>query len=160
MADVTDDPSDRAAWLEGLSFWVSDPISENVDRARAAEAVANAQAQQAHGPGFRLDRQHAEQMVSQAIQVRADLENDQRITQSLERMQPAAKDPVSVAFAQNATWNGGTAGAFAYGAGHVRLEILYLDELIKRLNTALGRTTETDHAAGKAVDASAHGGAG
>lgn len=147
-------------WLGELGFFVTDSVADNVYRARMAEAATNAQAQQqVHGPGFRLDREHAEKMVEQAIRIRQSLENDQSVTQSLERMEPAAKDPVSVDFAQSATWNDGRAGAFAFGAGHIRLEMLYLDELVKRLNLALGRTTEADHVAGEAIDDSVERGA-
>ncbi|WP_219148227.1 hypothetical protein [Amycolatopsis sp. TNS106] len=144
----------RSPWLSDLAFYITDdPVTENVNRAKAAEAAMNDQVQQgAHGPGFRLDRDHATRMVEKAMQVKLALENDQRITQTLERMQSAAQDPVSMRFTKAATWNGGQPGAFAYGAGHVRLEMLYIEELIERLNTALGRTTQNDQEAGKAVD--------
>ncbi|MGW4830499.1 hypothetical protein ACWEOG_23160 [Amycolatopsis japonica] len=151
---------DEDKWLGDIILRVKDPTGYEVDKATAAEIATNAQVQKAaHGPGIYLDRDHAEQMVKQAGEVLAALENDQSLTQSLERMQSAAQDPVSVGFTKAATWNGGQPGAFAYGAGHVRLEILYIKELIDRLNTALGRTTENDQNAGEAFKG-ARGGAG
>ncbi|MGY6653373.1 hypothetical protein ACXIZN_14490 [Amycolatopsis sp. TRM77291] len=147
-------------WLAGLDMWVTDPIGDNVERAKAAESAANAQVQQgAHGPGFRLDRDHAERMVRKATTILERLRDDQRITQSLERMKSAAEDPVSVGFAKAATWNADRPGAFAYGAGHVRLEILYLEELVGRLNKALGRTAGNDQDSGRAIKNSVETGA-
>ncbi|MFD5091013.1 hypothetical protein ACFWMR_10470 [Amycolatopsis thailandensis] len=150
MADTA--VPDKDNWLGDIILRVKDPIGYEVNKATAAEIATNAQVQQAaHGPGIYLDRDHAEQMVKQAGEILAALENDQSLTQSLERMQSAAQDPVSVGFTKAATWNGGQPGAFAYGAGHVRLEILYLGELTRRLEKALGRTSENDHESGKGL---------
>ncbi|MFC9257266.1 hypothetical protein [Amycolatopsis thailandensis] len=144
---------DKDNWLGDIILRVKDPIGYEVGKATAAEIATNAQVQQAaHGPGIYLDRDHAEGMVEQAIQVRAHLVNDQSITASLERMRSAAADPVSVGFTKAATWNGGQPGAFAYGSGHVRLEILYLDELISRLNKALGRTAQNEQETQKTLN--------
>ncbi|WP_145926597.1 hypothetical protein [Amycolatopsis orientalis] len=145
--------TETSAWLAGMNFWVTDDLVDvNVNRARGRESWANAQVQQAaHGPGFQLDRDHAEKMVKDATEVLRRLRNDQSITESLERMKSAADDPVSVGFTKAATWSGGQPGAFAYGAGHVRLEILYLEELVRRLNTALGRTAGNEQDARNAL---------
>lgn len=132
-------------WLSGVDFSIQDEqlrIIQN-DRKKIS-ALNNAVQTRGGGAGFSLDRQAAEEMVKQAVEVKLKLQNDQRIAQTLERMQPPAHDPVSVSFNQRATWNSGTPGAFAYGAGHFQLQVLYLSELIDRLNKALGRTTASD----------------
>ncbi|MFI9450397.1 hypothetical protein [Amycolatopsis sp. NPDC052450] len=137
---------------DAIPIRVKDPTTEQVEKATAAETAANAQVQQnAHGPGIYLDRDHAETMLKKASDVLRQLRDDQSITQSLERMKSAAEDPVSVAFTKAATWNDGQPGAFAYGAGHVRLEILYLEELSRRLKEALGQTCQNDQEAGKTL---------
>ncbi|WP_340681646.1 hypothetical protein LCL61_23185 [Amycolatopsis coloradensis] len=158
--------AERSSWLGDLGFYITDDrvaenrVTENVNRAKVAEIATNDQVQQAaHAPGFRLDRDHAERMVQKAKEVLEHLRNDQTITQSLERMRSAAEDPVSMGFTKAATWNGDQPGAFAYGAGHVRLEMLYLKELVKRLEKALGRTTENDQESGEALKGSVQEGA-
>ncbi|SDW30029.1 hypothetical protein SAMN05421504_101198 [Amycolatopsis xylanica] len=137
-------------WLDGVDIYV--------DNARNREVLDNRKIQAAHaGPGFSLDKDEATRMLEQARAIRKELQDVQHKAEFLEKMDPPAKDPVSCSYNGSVTWCGEEApGAFAYGAGHLRLEALYLNELIERLRKALGIVeAEDEHAAGEAAQAGA-----
>ena len=145
-------------WLTGVDFYITDPVTQNIDNAKHREAQINAMTQgMAVGgaPGFSLDKDQAVKMVTDAMAIRIELEKLQNKAEFLEKMTAPAKDPASSSFNESATWQGGTPGAFAYGSGHLRLEVMYLSELIKRLNKALGRTSDTDDDLGTVVTGTA-----
>jgi hypothetical protein len=136
-------------WLDGLTFSIKNVASEVGGVAAAAGAAAA-------GPGFSLDRDEAQAMLTDVTGILTDLQDLRNSANSLKQVRPPAQDPASVAYNASLASNGsGAPGAFDYGAGHVDVEIAYLEELKQRLDKALGKTEEADDQA--ATDASKAG---
>lgn len=141
--------------FDGIAFNITDATTKSIDDAKSHEAGGNAITQMFAGVlsgGFSLDKDQATTMLAQAKKMRLDLRAIQNKAEFLEKMSAPAQDPVSVAYTKAATWQGAdNPGAFAYGSGHIRLEVLYLSEIIDRLDKALGLTEAADDQAGADV---------
>jgi hypothetical protein len=140
-------------WLSDVSFVIRDVG----DRVAEAAAVVGVPA----GPGFTLDRDEAKVMLEQCKQTLIDLKKLQNTAATLTRIIPPARDQVTVGYHGNLTaQQNGQPAAFAYGAGHVQLEIDYMNELITRLEDALGIMHSSDVNAQKTVEAAGQGSGG
>ncbi|QWF83726.1 hypothetical protein [Amycolatopsis sp. CA-230715] len=121
-------------WMDGMDIWIAD----------AAIADADAAAASAGRSGFTLDLDQANHLLDETIRIRTELVHLQRKADELESLTPPAHDPASADYHGSLTRQGQQPGAFAYGAGHLHVEVDYLAELIRRLRQAVGRTEETD----------------
>ncbi|MCU1687739.1 MAG: hypothetical protein JWQ81_8478 [Amycolatopsis sp.] len=138
------------AWLGDVGFFIKD----------AGEAVstdASAFAPGMTGPaptqGFSLNRDEAQNMLTQAKATRDDLRALTPDAEKLTKMKPPADEIASNAYNAAYIGAGGSPGAGGYGAGHIQKEYAYMVELIERLERALGITEDTDQQAGSAVKA-------
>ncbi|SEB38937.1 hypothetical protein SAMN04489727_1278 [Amycolatopsis tolypomycina] len=78
-------------------------------------------------------------MLKQINALTVELAKIQNEANALSRITPPARDQVTSGYHGNLTRRqDGQPAAFAYGAGHVQVELDYLDELAKRLEDALG----------------------
>ncbi|MFE0022560.1 hypothetical protein [Amycolatopsis sp. NPDC059021] len=101
------------------------------------------------GQGFSLERGEAERMLEQARQLRIKVKDAENDARTLAQIQPPAGDPASISYHGDLTRRAdGQPAAFSFGAGHLLVQHAYLSELIDRLETALGKTHESDENAG------------
>ncbi|MFD9889737.1 hypothetical protein ACFWY9_10370 [Amycolatopsis sp. NPDC059027] len=97
------------------------------------------------GKGFSLDRGEAERMLKQAQQLLVEMQPALADANALAQIQPPARDPASMKYHGDLTrQDSGQPAALSFGAGHVRVQIAYLSELVTRLETALGKTHQAD----------------
>lgn len=137
MAQPTSD-----SWLTGVGFSVSD---DKPDYVQTALTTGDAVAAPPTGPGFSLNKDEAEAMLTQAKQVLIEMGTLKTQAEQLRQITPPAADPASTSYnVRLASQGGGQAGAFDFGADHVQIEITYLSELVHRLERALGKTEESD----------------
>ncbi|WP_344432319.1 hypothetical protein [Amycolatopsis minnesotensis] len=106
--------------------------------------------------GFTLDRDEAHEILNEATRIRNQLNLLQMKANRLEHLSPPADDPASLDYNDVLTSKSaefvrakseeirGRPGAFAFGAGHVTIEVNYLTELIGRLRKSLGIKDETE----------------
>ncbi|WP_328610484.1 hypothetical protein OG943_15560 [Amycolatopsis sp. NBC_00345] len=92
----------------------------------------------ASGGGYSLAPAAANDMLGQAKQALADLQDLQRRTEVLTKVQPPAQDPASKAY--NARLANGS-GAFDHGVTQIDTEIAYLNELISKIDEAFKKIT-------------------
>ncbi|GAA1982440.1 hypothetical protein [Amycolatopsis minnesotensis] len=130
----------------GAFRWMGDA---DIRIADAAIADADATASSAGRSGFTLDLDQAHQLLADATRIRQELTLLQDNASVLERLEPPAQDPASKGYNGLLTRQGEQPGAFAYGAGHLRVEVEYLTELIGRLQKALVLKEGTEHDHGR-----------
>jgi hypothetical protein len=147
----------QAGWLSDVNFWIKDAPSAPGSLASTGGGTPGAAAGSA-SQGFSLTHDEAEDMVRRAEGVLSDIGDMLRKAETLTKVTPPAQDPASLTFNTQLVGNGQDGGAFGYGRGHLEREWGYLDELVKRLNDALGRTTESDHTATTIVNQATDGG--
>lgn len=80
-------------------------------------------------------------MLTKAEGIHKILEDLKSDATPLARTTAAADEPASKDYNAQLTWNG-QAGAFGFGADHIRLETLYVEDLIRALSIALHRIPE------------------
>jgi hypothetical protein len=144
------------AWLSDVGFWIK-------DAGQAVTPNASAFAPGLTGPaptqGFSLNRDEAQNMLTQAKRIRDDVQALLPKAETLTRMKPPADEIASNAYNAAHVGNGqGDPGAGGYGVGHVRKEHAYLVELVGRLERALGITDDTDQQAATDVKNTPEGG--
>ncbi|MFD9891761.1 hypothetical protein ACFWY9_20675 [Amycolatopsis sp. NPDC059027] len=104
------------------------------------------------GKGFSLDRGEAERMLEQARALKGRVKDAEADANALAQIHPPARDPASIAYHGDLTRRAdGQPAAFSFGAGHLRVQHAYLKELVFRLETALGRTHESDENAAEGI---------
>ncbi|HWD03102.1 MAG TPA: hypothetical protein VG674_11690 [Amycolatopsis sp.] len=107
--------------------------------------MGSAGAGPASGGGFMLQRDEAEDLVKRLMAVRGQLVEMQARVEELCKITPPSRDPGSLAYQQALTVDkNGNPAALSYGGGHIDLQLAYVEELINRLNTALGKIQTGD----------------
>src|SRR5690606_12856371 len=91
--------------------------------------------------GFSLTREEAERALQEFREIRNELMRMERDALELTRLRPPAGDPASVQLNEAIVGGSNDPGAFGYGYGHIKKEIAYFDELVHRLELALGYVT-------------------
>lgn len=142
-------------WLSDVMFWV-DGVASGAAGGGAAAGGGGALGGSGGGApsgsqGFSLTREEAERALEEFKTIHADLVELRWDAAELIRLRPPAEDPASVRL--NEAFAGGASGrgVFGYGLMHVEKEIAYFDELINRLEKALGYVTEADESASQQV---------
>jgi hypothetical protein len=143
-------------WLSDLGFWIH-------DAGQAVTSNASAFAPGLTGPaptqGFSLNRDEAQNMLTQAKQTRDDVYHLIPKAEKLTRMKSPADEIASNAYnAAHVGTGQGDPGAAGYGRDHVKKEHAYLVELVGRLERALGITDESDQQAATDVKNTPQGG--
>ncbi|GAA4531676.1 hypothetical protein [Amycolatopsis samaneae] len=95
-------------------------------------------------PGFTLNAEEARTMLRKAEGILDDLAALLPKAERLCKMRPPADDPASNGYNSQLVGGAQGAGAFQYGAGHIKREFGYLSELAVRLRDALGVTEASD----------------
>ncbi|WP_370940413.1 hypothetical protein [Amycolatopsis sp. cg13] len=106
------------------------------------------------GPGFTMSRDDARSMLNLAKQARKQFDDMRIHAQYLTRLTPPADEPASNDYNRRLT--GSDSGDGAFGAGLANLIHLrdYTQELVRKLEQALGITENSDEAAAAEVKAS------
>lgn len=125
--------------------------------ADAKVALADAASAASGGSGFTLDLDQANQLLAEAKRIRHELTLLQDEANVLAHLEPPAQDPASKGYNGLLTQQGRQPGAFAYGAGHLRIEVEYLTELIDRLRKALALKEGTEQDSGRKLKKSDQG---
>ncbi|MBB1157690.1 MULTISPECIES: hypothetical protein [Amycolatopsis] len=103
------------------------------------------------GPGFTMSRDDARSMLNLAKQAREQFNEMRQIANSLTRLAPPADEFASNSYNSNLVGDGQSTGAFGAGLANVERMHRYADELVRKLEKALGITESSDEAAAKDV---------
>lgn len=153
--------SEAEGWLSDVTFWVDGvpsggamptPPPEGAMPAAAPAAGGGSGSVPTGGQGFSLSREEAEEMLAIFRDIRDDLQEMELKAGNLLGLRAAAEDPASLNFHENAV-DGPQLGALGYGYEHVLNEITFFDELVARLEKALGLITESDEDATRQIGA-------
>lgn len=130
-------------WLAGVDVEIQDSVG--------------AQGATASGAGFSLSPGEANAILAQALGALDKLQQVQRQAEILKQVSPAADDPASVAY--NARLASGH-GVFDVAGRHINAEADYLNELIRKIQAALGMIGDRDGEAAQEIGLPSGGVAG
>ncbi|MBN9741067.1 hypothetical protein DMP23_08075 [Amycolatopsis sp. A1MSW2902] len=134
-------PGQQPGWLDGLYFNIGDAFSAG-DAAGAAMGGGAPS-----GQGFTMSRDDAAAMLNLAKTVRADFDEMRPKADALTRLTSPADEPTSNAYNKLLVNSGEPKGVLVTGKEQVEREYAYADELVKRLEKALGITESSDEQA-------------
>ncbi|MFF0147241.1 hypothetical protein ATK36_2752 [Amycolatopsis sulphurea] len=143
-------PAQQPGWLDGLNFSVGDVFGSG----EAAGAATSG------GQGFALSHDDAMSMLNLAKSVREDFRDMRPDAEQLTRLTSPADEPGSNGYNTLLVNRGQPPGAFVAGETQVNQLYAYADELVKRLEKALGITRSSDEQAGADVKNAASSGQG
>lgn len=135
-------PASGPSWLEGLGFAIIDqPGGGGASGGGAAPS----------GQGFAMSTDEARSMLTIAKRLRDKYQGMLPTAEGLTRLTSPADEPGSNSYNKLLVDAGPPPGAFAAGADQVKQEYAYADELVARLEQALGITEASDEQAGSDV---------
>ncbi|WP_406640821.1 hypothetical protein [Amycolatopsis sp. WGS_07] len=105
------------------------------------------------GPGFTMSRDDAHSMLRLAKQARDEFNKMRNRAKYLTRLTPPADEPASNDYNERLTGQNPGDGAFGAGLANVSRMYAYADELVRKLEQALGITESSDEAAAADVEA-------
>ncbi len=135
-------PAQQPGWLDGLYFNIGDAFDAG-DAAGAAMSSGGSPG----GQGFTMSRDDAQAMLKLAKSVREDFRDMQTDAVRLTRLTAPADEPSSNGYNKLLVNSGEPKGVFVTGSEQVDQEFAYADELVKRLEKALGITEASDEQA-------------
>ncbi|MET9262732.1 hypothetical protein [Amycolatopsis sp. NPDC004079] len=106
------------------------------------------------GPGFTMSRDDARSMLNLAKQAVKQFDDMRSHARYLTRLTPPADEPASNDYNRRLTGSGPEDGAFGTGLANLIHLREYTDELVRKLEQALGITESSDQAAAAEVKAS------
>lgn len=118
-------------YLAGMSFTVTDD-------ATAADNVAQASATPSSGGGFVMSREEMEDLLDRCRRVRNRVDTMRQDSRQLDNVSAPAQDPASLSYNPAVNESG------RYYLGHLDLWKARLDDLVDKLEDALGITTAKD----------------
>ncbi|WP_275291369.1 hypothetical protein [Amycolatopsis sp. La24] len=133
-------PGQQPGWLDGLYFNIGDAFS-------AGDAAGAAMGGAPSGQGFTMSRDDAAAMLTLAKTVREHFRDMRPEANELIRLTSPADEPTSNGYTKLLVNEGEPKGAFVTGRDQVDQEFAYADELVKRLEKALGITESSDEQA-------------
>ncbi|GAA3554187.1 hypothetical protein GCM10022222_42310 [Amycolatopsis ultiminotia] len=142
-------PAQQPGWLEGLGFAITDQTGGGGGASGGAATPS--------GQGFALSRDDAMSMLNLAKSVREDFREMRTDAEQLTRLTSPADEPGSNGYNKLLVNDGQPPGAFVAGKDQVEQLYAYADELVKRLEKALGTTESSDEQAGADVKNAASG---
>ncbi|RJQ84871.1 hypothetical protein [Amycolatopsis panacis] len=108
--------------------------------------VATGEARASAPDGFVLEPDEAKQLLKNLKDIRDRQRKMKAAVANLCGITAPSKDPSTLAAHVALVGDGaGKLGAYSYGGGHVDLQLAYLNELIQRIEAALGMTKSSDH---------------
>ncbi|MFF0144698.1 hypothetical protein ATK36_3122 [Amycolatopsis sulphurea] len=108
--------------------------------------VATGEARASAPDGFVLEPDEAKQLLEKLKGIRGRQRKMKNAVANLCGIAAPSKDPSTLAAHVALVGDGaGKLGAYSYGGGHVDLQLAYLNELIQRIEAALGMTKSSDH---------------
>ncbi|WP_051165956.1 hypothetical protein [Amycolatopsis orientalis] len=135
-------PAQKPGWLDGLYFNIGDAFAAG-DAAGAAMSGGGSPG----GQGFTMSRDDAMAMLKIAKSVRADFRDMRDDAENLTQLTSPADEPSSNGYNKLLVNEGEPKGVFVTGKEQVHREYAYADELVKRLEKALGITELSDEQA-------------
>ncbi|WP_409466764.1 hypothetical protein [Amycolatopsis sp. GA6-003] len=135
-------PAQRPGWLDGLYFNIGDAFGAG-DAAGAAMGGGGSSG----GQGFTMSREDAMAMLKLAKTVREHFRDMRDDAYRLTQLTPPADEPTSNGYNKLLVNGGEPKGAFVTGGEQVDKEYAYANELVKRLEKALGITEASDEQA-------------
>ena len=135
-------PAQGPGWLDGLAFNVGSAF----DAGAAAGAAVGGGA--SGGQGFTMSRDDAMAMLKVAKAVREDFDQMRPQAESLTKLTAPADEPTSNGYNERLVNGGDPKGVFVTGKEQVDKEYAYANELVHRLEKALGITAASDEQAG------------
>ncbi|GAB3353330.1 hypothetical protein [Amycolatopsis echigonensis] len=133
-------PAQQPGWLDGLYFNIGDAFD-------AGDAAGAAMGGASSGQGFTMSRDDAMAMLKVAKTVRADFRDMRDDAYRLTQTTSPADEPTSNGYNKRLVNEGEPKGVFVAGKDQVDQEFAYADELVKRLEKALGITESSDEQA-------------
>jgi hypothetical protein len=137
-------------WLDDVTFWVNGIASRTHTRGGTSAGGGGGGAPSG-AQGFSLTREEAERALQEFREIRNELMRMERDALELTRLRPPAGDPASVQLNEAIVGGSNDPGAFGYGYGHIKKEIAYFDELVHRLELALGYVTDADESTSRDI---------
>lgn len=135
-------PAQQPGWLDGLYFNIGDAFSAG-DAAGAAMGGGGSPG----GQGFTMSRDDATAMLKLAKTVREHFSDMRTDANALTRLTAPADEPTSNNYNKLLVNPGEPKGAFVTGEDQVKQEYAYADELVRRLEKALGIVESSDEQA-------------
>ncbi|WP_051166514.1 hypothetical protein [Amycolatopsis orientalis] len=135
-------PAQQPGWLDGLYFNIGDTFDAG-DAAGAAMSGGGSSG----GQGFTMSRDDATAMLKLAKTVREHFRDMQTDASRLTQTTSPADEPTSNGYNKLLVNQGEPKGAFVMGEDQVKREFAYADELVKRLEKALGIIGSSDEQA-------------
>lgn len=105
------------------------------------------------GPGFTMSRDDARSMLNLAKHAREQFDEMRTLAAYLTRLTPPADEPASNDYNRQVTGTAFGDGAFGAGLANVTRMYAYANELVRKLEQALGSTESSDQTAAADVKA-------
>ncbi|WP_051165657.1 hypothetical protein [Amycolatopsis orientalis] len=139
-------PAQQPGWLDGLYFNIGDAFSAG-DAAGAAMGGSSGGGGAPSGQGFTMSRDDAQAMLKLAKTVREHFADMRQDANDLTQLTSPADEPTSNNYNKLLVNEGEPKGAFVTGEDQVKQEFAYANELVKRLEQALGIIESSDEQA-------------
>ena len=146
------------SFFDGIDFVVSDAknavgaVGSAVGSAAAAVSAGAAAGAAVAGGGVTMDRDEMTAFLQQVKQTQALCQQQVRTTFNVQRLTAPANDQASAMFTNAAQTSRDVRNQY------LQDQLKMYNDLVDKLENALGRTTESDHLAGAAVNQAAGGG--